>query len=129
MSIELICLYLVGSGIFLVKPLFFSSSNSCRDTIFGFSPAAISTSALPILILSFCLAMLCRGGVVALEPSDGEVEPVLFEEADPPALPPPTAYSSFCIRAGVLRKSVARSNLTIELVGMLGVSFSKPPCM
>lgn len=55
----------------------FSSSSSINDTYFGFSPGVLSISALPILILSFCLANEVIGGVVALVPSDGDCDPDL----------------------------------------------------
>lgn len=84
---------------------------------------------MPILILSFYLARLYIGGVVALE-SEGDVEPE--REPGPEAVPTylgPTACSSFYNKLGVDLKSVERSSFIIELVGMFGVSFSKPPCI
>lgn len=44
-------------------------------------------------------------------------------------LPGPTEASSFCMSAGTLAKSSKRSIFIIELVGIFGVSFSKPPCI
>lgn len=55
-------------------------------------------------------------------------------EAIPPAplflfTPALMHISSLVLRAGRLRNSAIKSIFMIELVGMFGVSFSKPPCM
>ena len=41
----------------------------------------------------------------------------------------PMHISSLVLRAGRFLKSAIKSIFIIEFVGMLGVSFSKPPCM
>lgn len=41
----------------------------------------------------------------------------------------PIACSSFTVRFGVPFSSAFNSSFMIVLVGMFGVSFSKPPCM
>jgi len=41
----------------------------------------------------------------------------------------PKHISSFYSSGGVFEKSSSKSNFIIELVGMFGVSFSKPPCI
>jgi len=75
----------------------------------------------------FSLARLCIGGVLLPSvPSVASVDdppfPFLFFKA-------PRDYSSLLTKTGVFLKSAIKSNFMIVFVGMLGVSFSKPPCM
>ena len=118
-----------------ILPLaFFSSSNFYIGTWIVFPPGYYSISARSNLILLFILARLYIGGVplrVVSLPSHcmllafGLVE---FGECFLYLLAP-IVSSSFETKAGTFWKSSKRSSFIIEFVGILGVSFSKPPCI
>ena len=76
-------------------------------------------------------ARLCIGGVLLLLESPSQLlEAAVAVFGDfARLLPGPTEASSFYVSAGTLTKSSRRSIFIIVLVGMFGVSFSKPPCM
>lgn len=72
------------------------------------------------------------GGVCDLEL--GSEPPLVLPLAADADLAPfyvddPTNYSSLVRRVALPLKTVVKSSLTIVLVGMFGVSFSKPPCI
>lgn len=115
---------------------FFSSSNFYIGTWIVFPPGCCSISARSNLILLFMRARLCIGGVPLREVSLPShwfmlllLELVAFVDFLCWLFLVPIVYSSFWTREGTFAKSSIRSNFMIEFVGMLGVSFSKPPCM